>query len=230
MFRLASGATLVAALVLGGLSGTAMAAQAPPALGGETLSASASSLTSPYPFLLPCGGSSQGPAFNFSGTATGPYPGSFVETGSVEYPYIPTPGTVDVSLGSYAATFTINSPNATVTGTETMSGPALAVCATSPGGEGLDIGPVPTSYRATIMTASGTYTVQGTSTTTLGQGLGNLQGNWGAGLVDGPFVTQGRPHHRHCRRTAQQSAPPGCMPSRATQSSPNIPGSDDTRP
>ena len=220
---------MVAALVLGGLSGTAMAAQAPPALGGETLSASESSLTSPYPFLLPCG-SSQGPAFNFSGTATGPYPGSFVETGSVEYLLIPAPGTVDASLGSYAATFTINSPNATVTGTETMSGSALAVCTSSPGGEALTIGPVPTRYRATIMTASRTYTVQGTSTMNLSQGLGNLQGNWGASLVGGPFVTQGRPHHRHCRRTAQQSAPHGCMPARAAQSSPNIPGSDDTSP
>ena len=206
MFRLASGATLLAALVLGGFSGTAMAAQAPPALGGETLNASASTPTSPYPFLLPCG-ISQGPTFNFSGTATGPYPGSFVESGTVEYSLIPTPETADAPLLSYAATFTINTPNTTVTGTETMSGSALAVCTSSPGGEALNIGPVSTRFAATIMTASGTYTEQGTSTATVGQGLGNIQGNWGAALTDGPFVAQRRPH-RHCGITSPQTTPP----------------------
>src|ERR1700759_1702942 len=121
MLRSLVGATVAAAVTLGGLAGAAMASPAPPPLSGETLTASATSLAAPYPFLLLCGddnGLPTGHSFNYSGTATGPYAGSFIESGTVLYPYAFTAGEVVTSLTAYTATFTIHSLNATVTGTE----------------------------------------------------------------------------------------------------------------
>src|SRR5690242_15418727 len=82
----------------------------PPTLSGETLTA-----------LIVGGGGLQcgstGPfSFTTSGTATGPYPGTFTETGS---------GTVNplgtAFTGSVTATFTIYSATGKVTGTKTFN-------------------------------------------------------------------------------------------------------------
>jgi hypothetical protein len=211
MLRSLVGATAAATVALGCLAGTAMATPAPPPLSGETLTASETSLTTPYPFLLPCGdnnGQPTGDSFNLSGTATGPYAGSFIESGTALYPSVATPGPVDTSLTEYTATFTIHSPNATVTGNETMTGSALAACEASPGGQALTIGPVSTTYAATIATATGTYADQGTSTATLEQILGSTSGNWGADLTDGSFVSTAtrprQPGPRPCRAWSRQ--------------------------
>lgn len=93
-----------------------------------------------------------------TGPAAGPYPGTFTEAGTVTFgPY--TPGTTNVT--SFEATFTVNSPSGTVTGTKTMApvqSLGVAVCFPSGGQVHVD-----TDYAATI--ATGTATDQGYSDT-----------------------------------------------------------------
>ena len=163
------------------------------------MSASESTASAPYPFLLTCGGQSSGPNsdFHFSGTATGPYAGSFTESGSASYDTSGGPPTATGPVEAYTTSFTINSADATVTGTETITGSATATCNESPGGEALQVGPVSTSYSATITTADGTSIDEGTSAATVSQSVGNIQGNWFASLKAGSFVS-----------TASSTAPP----------------------
>ena len=84
MFRRVLMGSVVLFTAVFGLPGLARAAQAPPALGGEVLSASPMTDGSTVPFALPCTGGDS-PDFNFSGTSTGPYAGSFIESGTVIY-------------------------------------------------------------------------------------------------------------------------------------------------
>jgi hypothetical protein len=102
--------------------------------------------------------------FNFTvtGTATGPYPGTFTETGTV------TIGPL-VNATSFNSTFTINSPAGNVTGTKDLTGfeaTSLGLCGTAAfptgGADSLHFeGTV--SYTATITTPTGTGTDSGES-------------------------------------------------------------------
>lgn len=91
MFRSAAGAVLAVVLALCAMPSAAAAqAATPPTLNGEALSASAgldSPNSGPWPFVLGvCGnGAPYGSNFSFGGTAAGPYPGSFSESGTVSY-------------------------------------------------------------------------------------------------------------------------------------------------
>ncbi len=182
MFRFAAGAALAVVLALGAMPSAAAAhAVTHPTLNGEALSASAS-LDSPngppWPFVLgACGNAvSYGPNFRFYGTAIGPYPGSFSETGTVSYnvnDYSNTWGQGPVT--SFSGAFTITSPtgSVTVSGTATLvhSGAPLAVCFGGAGGGGITIGQILTKYKATITTPTGTYRDHGTSYVTLYQSI-----------------------------------------------------------
>ena len=90
--------------------------------------------------------------YTTSGEAEGPYPGTYTETGT---------GTiVGWDLVSFTATFTIESSVGTVTGTKTLTGDTDYGCFAGPFDfrtDGL------TTYQATIETADGVYTDQGTS-------------------------------------------------------------------
>jgi hypothetical protein len=156
----------------------------------------------PYPFFLVCGnGATSGPNFTYAGTASGPYPGPFAESGTIAYN--PTTVNDEYQFGegpvtSFTTSFTIDSPNAVVTGSETLipTG-APAVCWESAGGGGVDIGwcdgygdnpgppvcPIETDYTATIVTRSGTYQDRGTSSVELGESIG-LGQYWNALLKD----------------------------------------------
>ena len=195
MFRLAVGATVAAAVACCVMSSAAAAqAATPPTLSGEALSASPSAGGPPWPFVLgSCGnGSPYGPDFSFAGTATGPYPGSFSESGTVSYtPDAPSDNPWGQGpVTSFSGAFTIKSPDGkvTVTGTNTLDyNGALAVCWGSAGGGGVNIGPILTTYSATVSTTTGSYQDNGASYVTLSQDIGDGE-YWQASLLES-FVT-----------------------------------------
>ena len=178
----------------------ALAAAAPPTLSGESFSASPAVDNAPYPFFLVCGnGDTSGPYFSFDGTASGPYPGTFTESGTIDYD--PTVFNDEYSFGEgpvtgFSTNFAILSPNGDVTGSETLipTG-APAACWESAGGGGVVIGscnpfigpstpcPIKTEYTVTIVTSTGTYRDHGTSSATLDQSFG-LGQYWSADLAD----------------------------------------------
>ncbi len=102
-----------------------------------------------------CSGGSGTIAYAVSGTATGPYAGTFTATGS---------GIVtDGRLTAFTATFTIDAPTGTVRGTQTLAAGTPLVCF-----QGVDFASIVEAfalrYQATIATPTGTYTDQGMST------------------------------------------------------------------
>lgn len=116
-------------------------------------------------------------SFSFAGTATGPYLGTFVETGTLTYALSPSsPGSPPEPSGpisNIVATFTITSPTGDVTGTAAFSGSAVAPtasCGQSAAAVWLQTDPIPTSYTATVTTSTGKFSDQGASTVTLSSG------------------------------------------------------------
>jgi hypothetical protein len=96
-------------------------------------------------------------SYTASGTATGPYPGTFTETGSGTV----TAGPQGVSGSmTLSASFTIHSGDFLITGSKSggVSGPA---CQDTSGNTGGSVNGL--SYRATIHTSTGNYADQGTS-------------------------------------------------------------------
>jgi hypothetical protein len=111
-------------------------------LTGETLSGSSSQGNSP---------ACPSPTFSVSGTATGPYPGMFAESGTWS-PSNPT---------TFSATFTITSGTTTIIGNKTR-GPSFTLlsCGTAGGASAI----LPQSpYTATIPTPNGNFHDEGTS-------------------------------------------------------------------
>jgi hypothetical protein len=134
--RLLLGLGLTVAFVLAvGLSPAA--ASAASTLTGENLTGASSSGNS----VFFCGGT-----YSVTGTATGPYPGTFTETGTF-------------SLVVTNATFTITSGTTTITGSKTRGGGGGATGTCNPPSQssfGL-------SYTATIHTPNGNFHDEGTS-------------------------------------------------------------------
>jgi hypothetical protein len=106
-------------------------------------------------------------SFSVSGAATGPYPGTFTETGS-GHVTVGVPASTAGTVTSFSATFTVYSPVGAVlvTGTKTLDTsaptgfPLNYACQ-----QDLATGAVgiPTNYEATIYTGSGNYRDEGTS-------------------------------------------------------------------
>jgi hypothetical protein len=97
-------------------------------------------------------------SFTVEGEALGPYPGTFVESGT----FTITGGTV----GSFEATFTITSGTTEITGTKTLRSSSSAVCTPDPEPGITQFADVlvETSYEATITTPSGSSTDHGRAT------------------------------------------------------------------
>ena len=93
-------------------------------------------------------------SYSVSGTATGPYPGTFTETGSGTAGGLGGPGPATLS-----ASFTIHSGNFLITGTKT--GGSGTGCVGENGDSSADVSGL--SYQATIHTSTGNYADQGTS-------------------------------------------------------------------
>ena len=123
-------------------------AQAPPNLSGEAL------VAQPEDVDVTCEGSASGFAIRWSvsGVATGPYPGTFTETGSHT-----GPGTDVIE-----ASFRIESPAGTVTGTKRFVPPAAG--SALPCGHPLGAGSFGVlRYEATIVAPAGRFTDQGSA-------------------------------------------------------------------
>jgi hypothetical protein len=141
-----------------GSSASAAQSAPPPTLTGETLSGGTG--VESGVFCQNTGSFS----FTVSGTATGPYSGTFTETGS---------GTVNpaFTVATFTTSFTINSPTGQVRGTKTFSGQASIQCYQDPSNFVFDVG---TNYEATIGTSNGNYTDQGTADTFVFESSGTL--------------------------------------------------------
>ncbi len=168
-------AVAAAAVSIGLLALPAISNAAQPArrLTGETLT---SALGGPS-YFVPGACYSGGPAssnFSFAGTAAGPYPGAYRETGTISYQLRPVSSDDLIAVGpvtSISATFTITSAAGTVTGTEHLDR-ALAAdqdvdCYESAGGTSFQTSALIPAYTATIKTSHGTFRDRGTSSATL---------------------------------------------------------------
>jgi hypothetical protein len=99
--------------------------------------------------------------FTVTGQASGPYPGTFTESGT----FTIGPAT-SVALVSFDSTFTITSPQGTVTGTKSFTGPLnFGAC-------GLLAFPPPASPNAHSLQATLSYTAQITTPTGSGSDSG----------------------------------------------------------
>jgi hypothetical protein len=139
------GLGLVVALALAVSPATASAVST---LTGEHLSAQAV-----FPPSI-CFPASRPYSYTVSGTATGPYPGTFTETGSGTAGGLGGPGPATLS-----ASFTIHSGNFLITGTKT--GGSGTGCVGDNGDSSADVSGL--SYQATIHTSTGNYGDQGTA-------------------------------------------------------------------
>ena len=171
------------AIAVVSLAAPATSAAAPPTLQGETFSESETytitppacdSYTDNYP-------GSYG-SFCVTGTATGPYPGQYTEQGSYTgisaYDY--GQGYDYGALTAYTVTFTISSPQGTVTGSESLRTGTYNVSGVGPP-QFYDEINANTNYTATITRPDGTaYSDSGTT--------GAYYQFWGSNY-NGPFVT-----------------------------------------
>jgi Bacterial Ig-like domain (group 1) len=170
---------LVAAAVAGHLPLGAAAQGPPPSLDGENLQGGSTELGPVGGMMItaescnPAGNSSF--SFTATGVAVGPYPGTFTESGTVSLgPETQLYGggpTLGGPMTAFSAQFTITSATATVTGTKRFNGstdpapffPGQAVCHDPAAGSEFDVPITQGTYVATIQTASGATTDQGTT-------------------------------------------------------------------
>jgi hypothetical protein len=128
-------------------------AATPSSLAGETFSSSVFSGTSISGF---CNGGNGSLTFSFSGTATGPYPGTYTESGSLTI----TGGTVT----AFSATFTITSSAGSVTGSKILDVGNRATCIVGD----VELDSTRVSYTATI---KGAYRDTGTGSVSMSAGM-----------------------------------------------------------
>jgi hypothetical protein len=146
---------LLIAVVLGALSLATVALAAPPAtMSGENLTATGG------PFAVACSVSGTFP-FAAAGAATGPYAGTFTESGTVSFS-VPLFGPVT----AFSADFVITSAtgDVLVRGTKTLdTGVPNTSDACADGHGNLGVHSLPATYDATIFTAAGNFHDMGTS-------------------------------------------------------------------
>lgn len=154
---------LVLAVVFAGCLAAPLAAQADvQSLTGEVLEGAGPGSANGIPVSSyscnPSGNSSSN--WSVSGTAVGPYPGTFTESGTVAF----GPQTPLATVTSFQAQFTITSPAGTVTGTKTLAASpieAVGFC-DAVGGQVV----VDTDYQAHISTPAGSANDSGTANAT----------------------------------------------------------------
>jgi hypothetical protein len=162
--------TLMLVAAVGAVLAPSAVAQTPSTLSGETLEGA---VTEAEPICF--GGSGD---FSASGTAAGPYPGTFAETGKVT----PIGQGNEVSL---TADFTVTSGSTTITGTKTVTGPSQAACVDEL--FGTFIPSASGTYQATINTPEATFTDEGTVTTEFFAGTcERVEGGFFCNTVDPP--------------------------------------------
>jgi hypothetical protein len=159
---------VVVLLALLAAAATAEAGSSAPSLAGEVMLAGADSGapsgTSIFEVTLRCGAAAPSWwTYSASGFASGPYPGTFTETGTV---YVDAPGTGQTGpVLSVHADFTIASGTTIVTGSKDMTMVATNTGSCSAGASSYDARFVSKmSYKATIDTATGSFTDAGSAT------------------------------------------------------------------
>lgn len=164
---LALSASAVVILANAAGAGASPRSAKPPSLTGETLNAT----TDTADFFDRTSGTHM---FSFAGTASGPYSGTFTETGTVSYELtrFGEGHEADGPITAFSASFAITSPSGTVTGNAQASDGTVGCRGGIGGGgcwTGTSFGPSPlaTSYVATIRTAHGHHRDRGTSSITL---------------------------------------------------------------
>src|SRR5947208_105288 len=118
------------------------------------------------------------PTYNVSGTATGPYLGTFTET-----------GTWNQGTGAFSATFTITSGTTTITGSKSGSvSPPDSLDCDPQGliGAGAHLSAI--AYTATIHTANGNFHDEGTSAVNADI-LGSISFNAGKATLQESFTS-----------------------------------------
>jgi hypothetical protein len=149
------GISIVASIVF--VAGTAMAVAVPsgvasaaaPSLSGEVLTGTDIAGTCPPP------GDAGSVPYTASGTATGPYPGTFTETGYWE---------LDLEvLSAFHASYTITSGSTTISGTADYATTTFAACDGRMYNE-------PATYVATVTSPGGTTTDHGTASVNIAYG------------------------------------------------------------
>jgi hypothetical protein len=139
-------ASAVAAVAASGAS-----AAAPSTLSGEVLAGSVTSFDG-CPVV-----STETVSFGASGTAAGPYPGTFSETGTFTIRNAGVPGYFFVE--SFSATFAITSGTTTISGTKQGGESGIVECGPDSGNWILDMST--TTYSATITSPSGSFHDEG---------------------------------------------------------------------
>jgi hypothetical protein len=168
---------LALALILSAAAGPVSASAADqPTLDGESFTATAVSS-----YSADCGADPVHVEFSVSGTATGPYPGTYTETTSIHDHLGSTEYVLDGS-------FTIDSAPTTITGTLSGSGTVenLSCSAGASSAAGL-----PSKYRAAIEPAAGNFVDRGPAATSwnLGPDLGSGPTLEGANANGGTFTS-----------------------------------------
>ncbi len=179
MFRRALGAAAAGVLAVSAAPPAAGAvASRPPRLTGQTLSAQRNwpGTTEPF-FLALCGSRLASPPvtgsgnytatqhFSFHGSATGPYPGTFSESGwiTTTFPSGSIPPGVTGTVNAFWMTFRIISRAGSITGSARLAGGGQAAqCVGGVGGTGFTAN-LTTTYWATTWSATGRRHDHGTS-------------------------------------------------------------------
>jgi hypothetical protein len=181
-------------------------------LTGETFSASVDGSSYFVPGTCYSGGEAS-VSFNFSGTASGPYPGTFTETGTITYALRTVVAGQLISSGpvtGFSAAFSIASPAGTVTGTQRLD-PTLAAdqdarCYESPGGTSFETDALAPTYTAAVTTSRGTFRDRGTSAATLSSAVA-LGGSVSDSGLDQSFSSALPAWHRPRSRSWRPSHP-----------------------
>ncbi len=158
------------AVVNHGMPPSARAAE-PGTLSGETLAAGTNVDSSSYTTTADCSmGQVSTVTFEAAGVATGPYPGTFTETGTATIGPQTAIGFPTGPLLSFQSTFTIDGGSTTVTGSKGLvdgSGTGSCVTPEVHGGAApqyfVDFRAATVEYSATITGPSGTWTEEGTA-------------------------------------------------------------------
>jgi hypothetical protein len=155
-------------------------AAAVPTLTGESLRVSGAGFTGTFD----C---STGGSYNASGTATGPYAGTFQESGG----FGPLP--------ILSATFTITSGTTTITGTKQQSEPLF-------GCPPLSVGAQRAAYTATIQTTNGSFHDRGMSVVGVDWGENTLDETFTSSLAE-PVPIVGPTSKDQCKKGGWKAFP-----------------------
>jgi hypothetical protein len=174
-----SALTLVAVTCIGvvAMAGSALAAQ-PHGLNGEHLAATADGSSYFVPGSCYSGGSATA-SFSFKGSATGPFPGTYTETGALRYSLATVTFGQEIATGpvtGFSATVTITSAAGTVVVVErfdrALSADQDGHCYESAGGTSFATDALRPTYTAKIVTGRGIFRDHGSVSEALASEVG----------------------------------------------------------